>query len=67
MRLIAVGGLDAPGFDKQLIEAVYAARSRQFGSSTDHVKGAVQSRFKGELKAALSMLGGADGLFDSNV
>lgn len=65
--LEAVGGLDTPGFDKQLIEAVYAARSRQFGSSTDHVKGAVQSRFKGELKAALSMLGGADGVFDSNV
>ncbi|WP_461208980.1 VgrG-related protein [Desulfocurvus sp. DL9XJH121] len=66
--LEAVGGMDAPGADKNLIQAVYADRAGQFGSSSDRVRGAVRSRFSGELKAALTLLdGGADSLFDSNV
>lgn len=65
--LQAVGNLDSLDSDKSLIEAVYASRSRQFGSSSERVQGAVKSRFEGELKAALSMLDGAEGLFDSNV
>lgn len=67
--LEAVGGAGAQGFDKELIQAVYADRSSQFGSSTQRVQGSVASRFKSEMRAALSLLdgGGVSGLFDSDV
>ena len=49
----------APGsdeFDKHMIEKVYAMRSTQFGSSTQQVQNAVQSRLAVEKDLALAML-----------
>lgn len=49
----------APGseeFDKNMIEKVYAMRSTQFGSSTQQVQNAVQSRLAVEKELALAML-----------
>lgn len=49
----------APGsdeFDKHMIEKVYAMRSTQFGSSTQQVQSAVQSRLAVEKELALAML-----------
>ncbi|BBD10065.1 hypothetical protein [Desulfovibrio ferrophilus] len=63
--LDAVGNIDGPGFEKELIKAVYDNRSRQFGSSSERVQGAVSSRFKNELRDVMSLLEGSS-ILDSN-
>lgn len=50
----AQSGGEAQGHD--LIESVYASRSRQFGSSTSRVRSSVQRRFEEEKNIALNML-----------
>lgn len=45
-------------FEKSLIENIYALRSRQFGSSSNRVRSAVQSRLQEEKALALAMLSG---------
>ncbi|EFI34435.1 hypothetical protein Dthio_PD1794 [Desulfonatronospira thiodismutans ASO3-1] len=45
--------------DREMIEAVYAERSRRFTGSTEAVQSAVQSRFQEEMKQALAMLPGS--------
>ena len=60
----AMAGLDEnvaknPGteaFEKAMIENVYAARSTQFGSSTQRVQNAVQNRLEQEKGLALAMV-----------
>lgn len=44
-------------FEKAMIENVYAARSTQFGSSTQRVQNAVQNRLAQEKGLALAMVG----------
>lgn len=63
--LEAVGDADGLGGDKKLLKAVYDTRSRQFGSSSAHVRGAVHNRFASELKDVMSILEGSS-LLDSN-
>jgi hypothetical protein len=61
-----VGGAETSGggkqaeqdFDKQLIEAVYDRRKRNFGSSTRAVRNAVKSRLTREESMAISLLEG---------
>ena len=43
-------------FEKAMIENVYAARSTQFGSSTQRVQNAVQNRLEQEKGLALAMV-----------
>ena len=45
--------------DREMIEAVYAERSRRFTGSSEAVQSAVQSRFHEEMKQALAMLPGS--------
>ncbi|MBU1002283.1 MAG: hypothetical protein KKE73_07140 [Proteobacteria bacterium] len=63
--LEAVGDAGGLGGDKKLLQAVYHNRSRQFGSSSEHVRGAVNNRFENELRDVMSMLQGSS-LLDSN-
>jgi hypothetical protein len=53
-------------FDKALIKGVYKNRAGQFGSSTEQVRDAVQSRLSREENMALSLLG-AGSLLDASV
>jgi len=63
--LEAVGSADSPGFEKDLVKAVYENRSRQFGSSSEHVQDAVSDRFRDEMRDVMSLLGGAS-ILDSD-
>lgn len=53
----ASGSPSAAGFERKLIDNVYAVRGTQFGSSSQEVRNAVRSRFKVEKQLALNMLG----------
>lgn len=59
-------GESGMNFDKALIKEVYRDRAEQFGSSTDEVREAVQSRLSREEGLALSLLG-AEPLLDASV
>jgi hypothetical protein len=52
-----------PAFQGRFIRTVYDLRSRQFGSSTNAVRSAVQNRLEREMELALSLIGSDKSLF----